>query len=80
MPKMKTHRAIAKRVSFTGTGKIKRGKMNRRHLLNVKTTKRKAHLRKPTTVDKTMEAIREAGDVPYVVGHVEAGEKGVTLC
>ena len=51
MPKMKTHRAIAKRVSFTGTGKIKRGKMNRRHLLNVKTTKRKAHLRKPTTVD-----------------------------
>ena len=51
MPKMKTHRAIAKRVSFTGTGKIKRG-----NLLNVKTTKRKAHLRKPTTVDKTMEA------------------------
>lgn len=56
MPKMKTHRATAKRVSFTGTGKIKRNKMNRRHLLNVKTTKRKAHLRKPTLVDKTMEA------------------------
>ena len=34
----------------------------------------------PADVDKTMEAIREAGDVPYVVGHVEAGEKGVTLC
>ena len=30
--------------------------MNKRHLLNVKTTKRKAHLRKPTLVDKTMES------------------------
>ena len=56
MPKMKTHRATSKRVSFTGTGKIKRNKMNKRHLLNVKTTKRKAHLRKPTLVDKSMEA------------------------
>ena len=56
MPKMKTHRATKKRVSFTGTGKIKRNRMNRRHLLNAKTAKRKAHLRRPTTVDKTMEA------------------------
>jgi len=31
-------------------------------------------------VDKTMEAIKAAGETPYVVGHVEAGEKGVTLC
>ena len=29
---------------------------------------------------KTMEAIRTAGDTPYVVGRVEDGEKGVTLC
>ena len=34
----------------------------------------------PVDVDKTMEAIREAGDTPYVVGHIETGEKGVTLC
>ena len=34
----------------------------------------------PADVEKTMEAIRQAGDTPYVVGHVEAGEKGVTLC
>ncbi len=54
MPKMKTHRATAKRVSFTGTGKIKRNRMNRRHLLNVKSAKRKLHLRRPTTVDDTM--------------------------
>lgn len=31
-------------------------------------------------VDKTMEAMRAAGDTPYVVGFCEAGEKGVTLC
>ena len=34
----------------------------------------------PVDVDKTMEAIKAAGDTPYVVGSVEAGEKGVTLC
>ena len=34
----------------------------------------------PAEVDKTMEAIREAGETPYVVGSIEAGEKGVTLC
>ena len=31
-------------------------------------------------VDKTMEAIKAAGDTPYVVGRIEDGEKGVTLC
>ena len=31
-------------------------------------------------VDKTMEAIKAAGEAPYVVGHIEEGEKGVTLC
>lgn len=31
-------------------------------------------------VEKTMEAIKAAGDTPYVVGKIEAGEKGVTLC
>lgn len=31
-------------------------------------------------VDKTMEAVRAAGDTPYVIGRIEAGEKGVTLC
>lgn len=34
----------------------------------------------PADVDKTMEAIKAAGDTAYVVGHCEAGEKGVTLC
>lgn len=34
----------------------------------------------PADVDKAMEAIRQAGDTPYVVGRIESGEKGVTLC
>ncbi len=34
----------------------------------------------PADVDKTMEAIKSAGDTPYVIGHIENGEKGVTLC
>ncbi len=34
----------------------------------------------PDKVDATMEAIKSAGDVPYVVGEIKAGEKGVTLC
>ena len=34
----------------------------------------------PADVDKTMEAIRAAGDTPYVVGRIEDGEKGVELC
>ena len=34
----------------------------------------------PADVEKTMEAIKATGDVPYVIGSIEAGEKGVTLC
>ena len=34
----------------------------------------------PEDVEKTMEAIKAAGDTPYVIGKIEAGEKGVELC
>ena len=34
----------------------------------------------PADVEKTMEAMKSAGDIPYVVGSIKAGEKGVTLC
>lgn len=34
----------------------------------------------PADVDKTMEAVEAAGETPYVVGKIEDGEKGVTLC
>ena len=34
----------------------------------------------PADVEKTMEAMRAAGEMPYVVGPIESGEKGVVLC
>ena len=34
----------------------------------------------PSNVDTAMKAVREAGEIPYVIGYTEAGEKGVTLC
>jgi len=34
----------------------------------------------PADVEKTMEAMRAAGDTPYVIGEIKDGEKGVTLC
>ncbi|AEE95814.1 50S ribosomal protein L35 [Mahella australiensis] len=46
MPKMKTHRGAAKRFRVTASGKIKRGKAYRSHILTKKTTKRKRNLRK----------------------------------
>ena len=45
MPKMKSHRGAAKRFSRTGTGKLKRSKANRNHILTNKTTKRKRQYR-----------------------------------
>ena len=34
----------------------------------------------PADVEKTMEAIKATGDLPYVIGSIEEGEKGVTIC
>lgn len=34
----------------------------------------------PADVDKTLEALKAAGETAYVVGTCEAGEKGVTIC
>ncbi len=34
----------------------------------------------PADVEKTMEAMKAAGETPYVIGSLEAGEKGVDLC
>ena len=66
MPKMKTHRATAKRVKLTGTGKVKVSQTNKRHLLNsnAKTSKRKLRLRKSRLVDKTM-AVNVKRMLPY---------------
>ena len=56
MPKVKTHRGAAKRFSATGTGRLKRMKANKSHILEKKSAKRKRNLRKATLIDKTKEA------------------------
>ena len=53
MPKIKTNRAAAKRFKVTGTGKLKRSKAYKRHILTKKTRKTKRNLRKPAIVDAT---------------------------
>jgi large subunit ribosomal protein L35 len=50
MPKIKTHRGAAKRFSLTKSGKVKRGKAYKSHILNKKSTKRKRNLRKGTYI------------------------------
>ena len=45
MPKMKSNRGAAKRFRKLASGKVKRGKGFRRHILTKKTTKRKRKLR-----------------------------------
>lgn len=52
MPKIKTHRGAAKRFKKTATGKIKRSKAFKSHILTKKTTKRKRGLDMPTLVSK----------------------------
>jgi large subunit ribosomal protein L35 len=51
MPKQKTHRGAAKRFQLTKTGKIKRAKAYRNHMLGHKTTKQKRNLRAGGYVD-----------------------------
>ena len=53
MPKVKTKRAAAKRFKKTATGKLKRNKAYKSHILTKKTTKRKRNLRKATMTDAT---------------------------
>ena len=56
MPKIKTHRGAAKRFGLTKSGKVKRGKAFRSHILNKKSTKRKRHLRKGGYLSAANEA------------------------
>ena len=50
MPKQKTHRGAAKRLSLTKTGKIKRAQAYRSHILTKKPTKRTRNLHKAAYV------------------------------
>ena len=53
MPKIKTNRAAAKRFKATGTGKLKRNKAYKSHILTKKSQKRKRNLRKAAMTDAT---------------------------
>ncbi|MBI1938551.1 MAG: 50S ribosomal protein L35 [Ignavibacteriales bacterium] len=55
MPKMKSNRGAAKTFKKTGSGKIKRNKAFKSHILTTKSTKRKRSLRKSTLVSKADE-------------------------
>ena len=50
MPKMKTHKAAAKRVRVTGSGKLMRAKAYKSHILSKKSPKRIRNFRKETTI------------------------------
>lgn len=53
MPKIKTNKSAAKRFKVTGTGKLKRNKAYKRHILTKKTTKTKRNLRHAVITDET---------------------------
>lgn len=52
MPKMKTNRGARKRFKQTGSGKVKRARANRNHILTKKAPKRKRQLRGLNAVNK----------------------------
>ena len=64
MPKQKTHRGAAKRLSITNNGKVKRAQAYKSHILTKKPTKRTRNLRKAayvfSTEAKTMKKL-----IPY---------------
>ncbi|HOX49706.1 MAG TPA: 50S ribosomal protein L35 [Spirochaetia bacterium] len=65
MPKMKTKKAAAKRFTLTASGKVKYKKMNLRHILTKKTTKRKRGLRKSGYVDPVATYAIKKTLLPY---------------
>ena len=64
MPKMKTHREAAKRLKKTGSGKLKRAKAFKSHILTKKSPKTKMNLRQSAIVSKG-DAERIAQLLPY---------------
>ena len=64
MPKMKTHRGAEKRLRKTGSGKLKRNKAYKSHILTKKSPKTKMNLRKSAIVSDG-DAKRIAQLLPY---------------
>lgn len=55
MPKMKTHKATAKRIKQRKSGSLSRGRTPQDHFLTKKTSKRKRKMRKPGTISDADE-------------------------
>lgn len=53
MSKMKTHKGAKKRFRLTATGKVKRRRANKSHILEKKSPKRKRQLRAPGLVNES---------------------------
>lgn len=65
MPKIKSHRGAAKRFSATGSGKLKRNKAYKRHILTKKAPKSKRNMRGTCIMDPADNAaIRRM--LPYI--------------
>ena len=65
MPKMKTSRAAAKRFKVTGTGKLKRSKAYKRHILTKKSTTRQRNLR-PAAITNAPNVKNKKKILPYL--------------
>ena len=65
MPKLKTHRGAAKRFRKTASGKIKRGKAFKSHILTKKTSKRKRQLDTDTLISEADQR-RISRMIPYM--------------
>ena len=64
MPKIKTHSGAKKRFKLSKNGKVIRAHVNKSHILNKKTTKRKRGLRQTAVTDKTnVAAVKRM--IPY---------------
>ena len=58
MPKVKSHKGARKRFKVTGTGKVRRYKAFKSHILTKKTSKRKRRLRQAGIVATTGDTKR----------------------
>ncbi|MEE8558925.1 MAG: 50S ribosomal protein L35 [Myxococcota bacterium] len=65
MPKLKTRRSVAKRFKVSASGKIRRRRAFRNHILTKKSAKRKRQLRKDTNVDP-VDSPRIRQQIPYL--------------
>jgi large subunit ribosomal protein L35 len=65
MPKMKTNRAAAKRLRVTGSGRVRRAKAGKSHLMRGKSARRLRRLEKHDMVDKSDQK-RVKRLIPYM--------------